>query len=271
MPALDSNPYWVQDVSTGQQYGISPDLLSAQQYVESGWNPAAVSPKGAFGISQFLPSTAQYYGVQPGTSQAAVDSQINGEANYMSQLYQQEGSWTGALEAYNAGPNGVANAANNGAATYASEILSLAGNGGGGAPKSSGGTGETTTTTTTSSVTSTGFLHSFEKVMRPSLGLNPFSDVADAIDMAIVRGGLAIVGLLMVGAGLTIIVGGTLGTVLGMGSGGGSGGPKVNSNEEIVGVIDNKKNINPGRGRGYVNKPTKAAVASDAVDAAAVA
>lgn len=126
-------------------------------------------------------------------------------------------------------------------------------------------------TTTTSSVTSTGFLHSFEKVMRPSLGLNPFSDVADAIDMAIVRGGLAIVGLLMVGAGLTIIVGGTLGTVLGMGGRSGSSGPKINSNEEIVGVIDNKKNINPGRGRGYVNKPTKAAVASDAMDAAAVA
>lgn len=126
-PDLTSNPYWAEDVKVGKQYGISPYLLSAQQYVESGWNPAAVSPTGAFGLSQFEPGTAAEYGVQQGTSTSAVDSQITGEAKYLTALYKEEGnSWQTALEAYNAGPGGVANAAGNGASAYASEILNYA-------------------------------------------------------------------------------------------------------------------------------------------------
>ena len=126
-PPLNSNPYWAVDVAAAKEYGLPPQLLSAQQYIESGWNPSAVSPTGAFGISQFEPGTAQSWGVVPGTSPAAVKTQIYGEAALMSSLVKQEGSVTTALEAYNAGPGGVPYANSNGAAQYAAEIVGLAG------------------------------------------------------------------------------------------------------------------------------------------------
>jgi murein DD-endopeptidase MepM/ murein hydrolase activator NlpD len=37
--------------------GITAPLLAAQLHAESGWNPRAVSPAGAQGLAQFLPST----------------------------------------------------------------------------------------------------------------------------------------------------------------------------------------------------------------------
>jgi len=133
VPVLTENPYYGLDVTVGRKYGISALLLSAQQWVESGWNPAAVSPTGAFGISQFEPGTAAAYGVHPGTSLADVTSQVTGEAAYLDALRGQEGnSLTRTLEAYNAGPGGVSNAASNGAASYATQIENLVSGKGGG-------------------------------------------------------------------------------------------------------------------------------------------
>ncbi|MET3988277.1 hypothetical protein ABIC27_006181 [Streptomyces sp. PvR034] len=42
---------------------ISPPLLAAQLYSESGWNPRAVSPADARGIAQFIPGTWEGHGV----------------------------------------------------------------------------------------------------------------------------------------------------------------------------------------------------------------
>src|SRR6185312_15534444 len=41
---------------------LSPALLAAQLYVESGFNPAAVSSAGAEGIAQFMPATWAAHG-----------------------------------------------------------------------------------------------------------------------------------------------------------------------------------------------------------------
>lgn len=157
---LTANPYYALDVAAARRYKLSPLLLSAQQLVESGWNPSAVSPAGAFGISQFEPSTASAFGVEPGTSPQAVATQVNGEAAYLSSLLRTEGNLTSALEAYNAGPRGVANASSNGAAKYATKILALAGTGGNSVPAGGAhpysGAGTSTTSTATSSTTSPG-------------------------------------------------------------------------------------------------------------------
>ena len=48
-----------------QQNGISADLFEKQINQESGFNPNAVSPAGAIGIAQFMPSTAQGLGINP--------------------------------------------------------------------------------------------------------------------------------------------------------------------------------------------------------------
>lgn len=47
------------------QNGLPPGLLAAVMRAESNGNPNAVSPKGAQGLFQFMPETAQQYGIDP--------------------------------------------------------------------------------------------------------------------------------------------------------------------------------------------------------------
>lgn len=69
-----------------KRYGIPPSVLMSQISQESGFDPSAVSSAGAFGLSQFIPSTAASYGVQRGTSRKAQRSQVFGQAHYLSDL-----------------------------------------------------------------------------------------------------------------------------------------------------------------------------------------
>lgn len=83
------------------RWNVSAALLAAQLMAESNFNPFAVSPAGAQGIAQFIPSTAAAYGLDdPFDPVAAIDAQ----AHLMSDLIRQLGSPTLALAAYNAGP-----------------------------------------------------------------------------------------------------------------------------------------------------------------------
>jgi soluble lytic murein transglycosylase-like protein len=47
-----------------QEFSLDPALLKAVMAAESGFNPAAVSPKGAIGLMQIMPATAERYGLQ---------------------------------------------------------------------------------------------------------------------------------------------------------------------------------------------------------------
>jgi len=82
------------------------DLLAAQLYAESGFNPFARSPAGAEGIAQFMPGTADAYGLaDPYDTEAAIDAQ----AHLMSDLLKQFGGKVAlALAGYNAGAGAVA-------------------------------------------------------------------------------------------------------------------------------------------------------------------
>jgi soluble lytic murein transglycosylase-like protein len=88
-----------------QRWNVGAALLSAQIYAESNFNPFARSPAGAEGIAQFMPGTADAYGLRnPFDADQAIDAQ----AHLMRDLLGRFGSVPLALAAYNAGAGAVA-------------------------------------------------------------------------------------------------------------------------------------------------------------------
>lgn len=101
VPAVFREPV----LRSAARWNVSPGLLAAQLMAESGFNPRAVSPAGALGIAQFIPSTARSYRLSdPFDPVASIDAQ----AHLMSDLLRRFHSVPLALAAYNAGPGAVA-------------------------------------------------------------------------------------------------------------------------------------------------------------------
>jgi hypothetical protein len=92
-------------VRAAQRWSVSAQLLAAQLYAESGFNPFARSPAGAEGIAQFMPGTAAAMGL---ADPFDPDSAITAQAHLMRDLLGRFGSVPLALAAYNAGPGAVA-------------------------------------------------------------------------------------------------------------------------------------------------------------------
>ena len=101
--ALAGVPYANLFTQAASRHGVDASLLAAMASQESGFNASAVSPAGAQGLMQFMPTTAAGLGVNPLDPSSAID----GAARYMSSLTQQFGSTDLALAAYNAGPGTV--------------------------------------------------------------------------------------------------------------------------------------------------------------------
>ena len=91
--------------AAAERYGLPVPLLKAVMAVESNFDPAAVSGKGATGLMQLMPGTARDMYVldvhDPGQN-------IEGGARYLRHLHDQfDNDLVKVLAAYNAGPEAV--------------------------------------------------------------------------------------------------------------------------------------------------------------------
>jgi soluble lytic murein transglycosylase len=89
----------IQEISG--RYGVSAALVEAVVRTESGFDPAAVSAKGAGGLMQLMPGTAQALGVVDRFDPR--DNIIGGVRHLRYLLDRYQGSLSLALAAYNAG------------------------------------------------------------------------------------------------------------------------------------------------------------------------
>lgn len=91
--------------AAAERYGLPVPLLKAVMAVESNFNPAAVSDKGATGLMQLMPATARDMYVSDLYDPA---QNIEGGARYLRYLHDQFGNdLVVVLAAYNAGPEAV--------------------------------------------------------------------------------------------------------------------------------------------------------------------
>jgi hypothetical protein len=92
--------------TAARRHGLDPALVMAVAQVESGLQPAAVSPKGAQGLMQLMPATAASLGVSDPFDPA---QNLDGGARHLGSLLQRyDGDLKRALAAYNAGEGAVA-------------------------------------------------------------------------------------------------------------------------------------------------------------------
>ena len=87
-----------------RRHNLSPALVEAVAWRESGLRQDAVSSKGAMGVMQLMPSTARALGVDP----TSTSDNIRGGVAYLSQLMRRyDGDIVKSLAAYNASPGAV--------------------------------------------------------------------------------------------------------------------------------------------------------------------
>jgi hypothetical protein len=96
--------------TAAKSHGIEPALVQAVITAESGFNPKALSRKGASGLMQLMPDTARRYGVRDIFDPT---QNIHGGVRYLKDLLALfNGDLRLALAGYNAGENAVIRAGN---------------------------------------------------------------------------------------------------------------------------------------------------------------
>ena len=103
-PELVPKGYGSLIEQAAKQYDIPPSIIAGLIETESNWNPQAVSPVGAKGLTQFMPETAAEWGVNPFDPASAID----GAGKYLRYLVDYfGGDLEKAIYAYNGGMGNV--------------------------------------------------------------------------------------------------------------------------------------------------------------------
>jgi hypothetical protein len=108
LPGFARNPAQFEPIisSCSREFGVDSSLVKAVIHAESGYNPNAISPKGAQGLMQLMPKTAQGLKV---TDCLNPSDNIRGGVRYLRFLLDTfKGNESLALAAYNSGLGAVA-------------------------------------------------------------------------------------------------------------------------------------------------------------------
>jgi len=90
--------------AAANEFSVDPVVFKKLIYHESGGNPNAQSPVGAYGYAQLMPDTAKGLGVDPKNP----SQNMRGGAKYLKQMLNYfNGDYVKAVAAYNAGPGNV--------------------------------------------------------------------------------------------------------------------------------------------------------------------
>jgi soluble lytic murein transglycosylase-like protein len=100
-----SQPFQDAIDQAAEAHGLDPKLLHALVLTESAYQPRAVSPVGAGGLTQLMPATARELGVRDRFDPI---ENLRGGADYLARQLLRFGDVRLALAAYNAGPSRVA-------------------------------------------------------------------------------------------------------------------------------------------------------------------
>ncbi len=91
--------------NTSKKYNIEPSLVNAVIEVESNWNSKAISKKGAQGLMQLMPATAEEFNI---INPFNPEENIEGGVQYLRYLMDKfNGDIALTLAAYNAGPKRI--------------------------------------------------------------------------------------------------------------------------------------------------------------------
>jgi soluble lytic murein transglycosylase-like protein len=103
--ALNTTAYAAEVAAAAAEFGIDAALVRAIIHAESAFRPNALSKKGAQGLMQLMPATAERFGV---TDAFAVEQNIRGGTRYLAWLLKRfDGDVRLAAAGYNAGEGAV--------------------------------------------------------------------------------------------------------------------------------------------------------------------
>lgn len=93
--------------AASRKHRVSAAFITSIVAAESNFDPGAISPKGAIGLMQLTPATAQLFGADPAVPEQNVDAGTH-YLRFLIDRYHKYRNWlTRVIAAYNAGPGVV--------------------------------------------------------------------------------------------------------------------------------------------------------------------